>query len=163
MSGNRLEGFVRAMRRYRPWLLLILLSLPASARAVESVPLLIHAGGSTYRFEAEIADDPAERSRGLMHREALAANAGMLFLYPDERPRTFWMKNTPLSLDIIFLAESGEVVHIAPAAVPFDETPISSGVPAQAVLEILGGLAAQLGIKPGDRVEWPPRETPPLP
>lgn len=151
------------MRRCWPWLLLILLTLPVPARAAESVPLLIHVGGSTYHFEAEIADDPAERSRGLMYREDLAANAGMLFLYPDERPRTFWMKNTPLSLDIIFLSEGGEVVHIASAAVPFDETPISSGVPAQAVLEILGGLAAQLGIKPGDRVVWPPRDTAPLP
>lgn len=129
--------------------------LARSVLAAETVPLTIHAGGSTYKFEVEIADDNAERSQGLMFREQLAPNAGMLFLYPDEKPRTFWMKNTPLPLDIIFIAADGRVVHVAAEAKPFDESVIQSVAPARAALEIGGGLAAQLGIAPGATVTWP--------
>lgn len=131
--------------------------------AAEGVPLTISLGGSTYRFTVEIADDPAERSRGLMFRERLDPSAGMLFIYPDERPRTFWMKNTPLPLDIIFIAADGHVVHVAADAMPYDETIIESIAPAKAALEIQGGLAAQLGIGPGAMVTWPPQEALPLP
>jgi uncharacterized membrane protein (UPF0127 family) len=129
----------------------------------EIVQLTVEAGANTYRFAVEVADDGAERSQGLMFRERLADDAGMLFLYPDERPRTFWMKNTPLPLDIIFIAADGRVVHVAADARPFDETLIPSIEPAQAALEIRGGLAAMLGIGPGALVTWPPREAAPLP
>jgi uncharacterized membrane protein (UPF0127 family) len=98
-----------------------------------------------------------------MFREHLDPNAGMLFIYPDERPRTFWMKNTPLPLDIIFIAADGEVVHVAADARPYDETIIESLAPAKAALEIQGGLAAQLGIVPGAVVAWPPQDTAPQP
>lgn len=131
--------------------------------AAESVPLTIEAGASTYHFTVEIADDAAERSQGLMFREHLDENAGMLFLYPDERLRTFWMKNTPLPLDIIFIGRDGVVVHVAPEAIPFDVTTIQSEKPAQSALEIRGGLAAQLGIGPGARISWPPRDVAPQP
>lgn len=151
------------MRPLLAWCLSFWVFVAGTAMAADPVPLTVQAGGSTYRFEVEIADDPAERSQGLMYREQLAANAGMLFLYPDERPRTFWMKNTPLSLDIIFIAADGRVVSIAAEAKPFDETPLGSQVPAQAALEIQGGLAAQLGIAPGAKVTWPPQESVPLP
>lgn len=135
--------------------------LAPSALAADTVPLTIHVGGSTYQFEVEIADDPAERSQGLMFREQLAPNGGMLFLYPDEKPRTFWMKNTPLPLDIIFIARDGRVVHVAANAVPFDQSVIPSVEAAQAALEIGGGLAAQLGIGPGATVTWPAQAAPP--
>lgn len=133
------------------------------ALAAETVPLTIKAGGSTYRFEVEIADDAGERSQGLMYREQLAQNAGMLFLYPDEKPRSFWMKNTPLPLDIIFIGTDGEVVHVAADAKPFDESLIESHMPAQSVLEINGGLAAQLGIVPGAEITWPQQQAAPQP
>lgn len=131
--------------------------------AEEPVQVLIHAGGSTLRFAAEIADTAEERSQGLMYRQHLAANEGMLFLYPAERPVTFWMKNTPLPLDMIFIDGNGRIVHVAAMAKPFDTTPISSERPAKAVLEIPGGAAGQLGIKPGDVVEWPAQSTVPTP
>lgn len=131
--------------------------------AAEQVPVLIHAGGSTYRFSVEIADTAEERSQGLMFRQDLAANEGMLFLYPAEKPVTFWMKNTPLPLDMIFIDGTGHIVHVAAMAKPFDTTPISSERPAKAVLEILGGSASQLGIKPGDVVEWPAPASAPTP
>jgi uncharacterized membrane protein (UPF0127 family) len=141
--------------------LLTLGSLPASA--AEQVPVLIHAGGSTYKFVAEVADTAEERSQGLMFREQLAANEGMLFLYPAAKPVSFWMKNTPLSLDLIFIDSAGCIINVAAMAKPFDTSPISSGGPAKAVLEILGGSAGQLGIKPGDLIEWPARTTEPTP
>jgi uncharacterized membrane protein (UPF0127 family) len=133
------------------------------AFAAEQVPVLVHAGGSTYRFAAEIADTADERAQGLMFREHLAANEGMLFLYPVEKPVAFWMKNTPLPLDMIFIDKSGHIVHVAAMAKPYDTAPISSEGPAKAVLEILGGSAGQLGIKPGDLVEWPAQATAPTP
>jgi len=141
--------------------LLALGGLPAWA--AEQVPVLIHAGGSTYKFVAEVADTAEERSQGLMFREQLAANEGMLFLYPKEKPVSFWMKNTPLPLDMIFIDGAGRIINVAAMAKPFDTSPISSGGPAKAVLEILGGSAGQLGIKSGDLIEWPARATEPTP
>ena len=139
------------------------LAIASPTAALEQVPVLIHAGGSTYKFAAEIADTAEERSQGLMFREKLAANEGMLFLYPTAKPVSFWMKNTPLPLDLLFIGGEGRIIHVAPMAVPFDTSPISSNGPAQAVLEIMGGSAAQLGIKPGDLVEWPTQPTQPTP
>lgn len=150
------------MRALKAGLVLWLL-MTGGALAAETVPLTVKAGGSTYQFEVEVADDSAERSQGLMYREQLAQNAGMLFLYPDERPRGFWMKNTPLPLDIIFIDAGGKVVHVAADAKPFDESLIESGVPAQSVLEINGGLSAQLGIAPGAQITWPPQQAVPQP
>lgn len=133
------------------------------ALAADKVPVLIHAGGSTYRFAAEIADTADERAQGLMFREHLDPNEGMLFLYPVEKPVAFWMKNTPLPLDMIFIDGQGRIVNVAAMAKPFDTTPISSVGAAKAVFEILGGSAGQLGIKPGDLVEWPAQSEAPTP
>lgn len=141
--------------------LLVLVGWPAFA--ADQVPVLIHAGGSTYKFEAEIADTADERAQGLMFREHLGANEGMLFLYPVEKPVAFWMKNTPLPLDMIFIDGKGRILNVAAMAKPFDTSPISSEGAAMAVLEILGGSAGQLGIKAGDLVEWPPQPVAPTP
>jgi uncharacterized membrane protein (UPF0127 family) len=89
-----------------------------------------------------------------MFRTALAPNAGMLFLYPGEQPVSFWMKNTLIPLDMLFLKADGRIAHIAHKAVPMDETPIDSGAAVKAVLEVNGGTANALGIKEGDRVEY---------
>lgn len=100
-------------------------------------------------FSVEIADDAQERALGLMGRSRLASSAGMLFVYPAPAPLSFWMRNTLIPLDMIFIDATGRVVSIHSEARPLDETPISSAVPAQFVLEINGGLARRLGLVPG--------------
>ena len=139
-----------------PRLLLLSLLLPsmAPARAAPTESLIVHAGGSAYRFDIELATTPDQRERGLMYRKSLGANAGMLFMYPDEEPVAFWMKNTLIPLDMLFIKADGQIVHVARNAAPLDETPIASGQPVRAVLEINGGAADALGIKEGDTVEY---------
>jgi uncharacterized membrane protein (UPF0127 family) len=132
--------------------LALIFYFPAWAASAE--PLVIHAGGSAYKFEVEIVTTPETRAQGLMYRKSMAANAGMLFLYPDSQPVSFWMKNTLIPLDMLFLKADGSIAHIAHNAVPLDETPIDSGAAVNAVLEVNGGTAATLGIKEGDRVEY---------
>ena len=127
---------------------------PAPGRAAPAESLIVHAGGSAYRFEIELATTPDQRERGLMYRKSLGANAGMLFMYPDEEPVAFWMKNTLIPLDMLFIKADGQIVHVARNAAPLDETPIASGQPVRAVLEINGGAADALGIKEGDTVEY---------
>ena len=131
--------------------LALIVSFAATTASAE--PLVIHAGGSAYKFEVEVVSTPADRERGLMFRKSMASNAGMLFLYPDEGPVSFWMKNTLIPLDMLFLKADGSIAHIAHSAVPLDETPIDSGAPVKAVLEVNGGTANALGIKEGDRIE----------
>jgi uncharacterized membrane protein (UPF0127 family) len=87
-----------------------------------------------------------------MYRQSLADNAGMLFLYPRPQPVEFWMRNTPLSLDIVFVREDGTIARIAESTVPMSEELIPSGEPVRAVLEVKAGTMRQLGIVPGDRV-----------
>jgi uncharacterized membrane protein (UPF0127 family) len=106
-------------------------------------------------FQVEVADDENERARGLMFRRSLAEGEGMIFLYPSPRPVAFWMKNTYLPLDLVFIAEGGLVTGVARNASPLSEEPIPSVVPVIAVLEINGGLAQRLGIEPGARVRHP--------
>lgn len=121
----------------------------------------VRVGGAV--FDAEVAGTVAEQAKGMMYRTNLPAGAAMLFWpYPaatDGKPKppqvaNFWMKNTPSPLDIIFIRADGTIAHIAENAVPFDETPLSSGEPVAAVLEVRGGRAAELGIGEGDKVAW---------
>jgi len=135
--------------------LALALCLVSTAAAAE--PIVVHAGGSAYKFEVEIVSTPETRAQGLMYRKSLGANAGMLFLYPGEQPVSFWMKNTLIPLDMLFLKADGSIAHIAHNAVPEDETPIDSGAAVKAVLEVKGGTATALGIKEGDRVDYPDR------
>lgn len=112
------------------------------------------AGGS-HRFTVELALSMRQRSRGLMFREELAPDAGMLFVYPQEQEIRMWMRNTLIPLDMIFVASDGRIVHIAEETVPLSEKVISSGGPARAVIEVGGGTARRLAIRPGDRVRHP--------
>lgn len=110
------------------------------------------------RFLVEIADDDASRSQGLMFRDELARNRGMLFIFPDQRLRAFWMRNTRIPLDIIYLDRDLKVVSISantpPCRAASNRCPsYPSAGPAQYVLEINAGLAAELGLEPGDRIE----------
>ncbi|WP_375699953.1 DUF192 domain-containing protein [Pseudophaeobacter sp. TrK17] len=100
-------------------------------------------------FSVEIADDEAERAQGLMFRESMARGAGMLFVYPTPQRVAFWMKNTLIPLDIIFLDQTGRVIRVQADAVPGDLTPLPGGSNVFAVLEINGGLAARYGISIG--------------
>ncbi|MFQ5539593.1 MAG: DUF192 domain-containing protein, partial [Candidatus Binatia bacterium] len=98
-------------------------------------------GGKELSLRVEVADTPAKRELGLQYREELGDDRGMLFLFPNERVQTFWMKNTPLSLDIIFIGSHRKVVGIIHEAVPFSTASLSVPVPSQFVLEVRGGLA----------------------
>jgi uncharacterized membrane protein (UPF0127 family) len=136
-------------------LLFVCALLISSASLAAELPrdvVLVEAGASQYRFEVEIADDPVERAEGLMYRRSLADNAGMLFLYPKPQPVEFWMKNTPLSLDIVFVREDGTIAHIAESTTPMSEQLIPSGEPVRAVLEVKAGTMRQLGVTVGDRL-----------
>lgn len=106
-------------------------------------------------FLVEIADDDMERQRGLMHREPLADDRGMLFEFPDVAERGFWMHNTPSPLDIIYIDSYGRIVSIAKNATPNSDAVLPSNGPAAGVLEIRGGRADQIGAKPGDRIRHP--------
>jgi hypothetical protein len=131
----------------------LLLAAPAIlAAGLPRDVLLVETASSQYRFEVEVADDPTERAEGLMYRQTLADNAGMLFLYPKPQPVEFWMKNTPLSLDIVFVRADGTIARIAESTIPMSEEMIPSGEPVQAVLEVKAGTMRQLGITVGDRL-----------
>jgi uncharacterized membrane protein (UPF0127 family) len=107
------------------------------------------------RFSVEVADTPSARSQGLMHRESLPRSAGMLFVYERPRPVAFWMRNTLIPLDIIFMDRSGTVQRVHANAVPLDETSIEGGDDIQFVLEINGGLSERLGITEGAELRHP--------
>lgn len=107
------------------------------------------------RFTVEIADDPAERSQGLMNRESMARSTGMLFVYDRPQRVAFWMRNTLIPLDMIFIDATGTVAHIHENAIPLDETAIPGGDDIQYVLEINAGLSERLGIDEGSQVRHP--------
>ena len=106
-------------------------------------------------FTVEVADDPAERSQGLMYREEMGTLEGMLFVYEAPQPASFWMRNTLIPLDMIFADETGVITRVHSDAVPLDETPIDGGDGVRFVLEINGGLARRLGIEAGDMLQSP--------
>jgi len=109
----------------------------------------------THGFTVEIADTPEEQRRGLMFRREMAEDAGMLFLYEEEEPQSYWMRNTYIPLDIIYINAEGRIVSIQRDANPLDDTSLPSYAPAIAVLEINGGLSDRLGIRDGDEVIHP--------
>jgi len=133
--------------------------LPASAdESQKGLPveeLIVRSGDKEHRFQVEIAATDQQRSMGLMFREEMAYDHGMLFLFDTEGQRYFWMKNTPLPLDIIYLGADGEIVSIAADTKPFSLETIPSGGPAKFVLEVNAGIAAALAIAPGDKAESP--------
>lgn len=136
--------------------LVALFSMLASpAAALPRSELLVETASSQFRFEVEIADDATERAEGLMYRETMADNAGMLFLYPEPQQVQFWMKNTPMSLDIVFVRADGTIARIAERTTPFSEDMIPSGEKVRAVLEVKAGMMHQLGVRVGDRLRNP--------
>jgi len=110
--------------------------------------------GKAIAFSVEIADTPSKREMGLMYRKEMAADRGMIFIFPQEYPQSFWMKNTPLPLDMIFISAGKKIVGIVEQAVPFSLDPRGVPTPSQFVLEINGGLAQKHGIRVGDAVAF---------
>jgi len=130
---------------------------PASETA-PSVPaprvVVLTAAGASLPVDVELARSEAELARGLMHRRELGPEAGMLFLFPANEPRTFWMKNTLIPLDMLFIDDGGRVVGLVERAEPLTTSPRESGAPSRYVLEVNGGWAARHGVRPGDRVRF---------
>jgi uncharacterized membrane protein (UPF0127 family) len=118
------------------------------------IDLTVTHGHQRHHFRVEVARTAAEQEKGLMFRTAMAPDEGMIFPMPQDQPSSFWMKNTVIPLDIIFIGVDGRISNIAANAVPYDETPLPSKGPVSGVLELNGGRAAQLGIGPGDAVKW---------
>lgn len=115
----------------------------------------IQGGFGEAHFTVQVADDPSERSQGLMNVEELGSLEGMLFVYEQPQPVSFWMHNTLIPLDMIFAGVDGTITAIHENAVPMDRTPIAGGEAVQFVLEVNGGLTERLGIEPGDVLQHP--------
>ncbi len=129
---------------------------PVQSRNVQNNEMRIKmANGEELLFTVELAVTGAEQEQGLMNRTSMPLESGMLFLFPEERKRTFWMKDTLIPLDILFLARDGEIHHIHSMAKPQSEALITSEASSFAVLEINGGQADKLGIAVGDKVFHP--------
>jgi uncharacterized membrane protein (UPF0127 family) len=116
--------------------------------------VLFPAAGDPGTVTVELARAPAELARGLMYRRELAELAGMLFLFPETRIQSFWMKDTPLPLDMIFIGDDMRIVGIVENAVPFTTSPRTVGEPSRYVLEVNAGFSKRHGIKAGDRIEF---------
>ena len=117
------------------------------------MPLTIRSKNGVHHFTVEVAATPDQQERGLMFRESLPPNHGMIFPYQPAQEVAFWMENTLIPLDIIFVGADSKIVRITKAHA-MDRTPLPSGAPVIGVLEIRSGRAAELGIKEGDKVSW---------
>ena len=135
----------------------LFLAWPGAAQDASAVreELTVATLAGPHKFHVEIADDPRERSRGLMFRREMAKEHGMLFDFGSEQPASFWMENTYIPLDMIFIKEDGTVESIAERTTPLSRRSVTSQGPVRYVLEINGGLSDELGIRPGDKVSGP--------
>ena len=161
----------------RTWLISLLLLLPACTQAAApnptpapatAAPAAVHptsglpvivlkaapVGGAPHTFRVEVARSEAEQSRGLMFRTQMGADEGMIFPYDPPHTVSFWMKNTVIPLDIVFIGTDRRVLNIAANAVPYSEQGLWSSGPVSAVLELNGGRAQQLGIVAGTPIQW---------
>jgi uncharacterized membrane protein (UPF0127 family) len=121
---------------------------------VDPAPLVVETDAGERSFSIEVADDNSERSAGLMFRRIMPDDRGMLFVFENTRRVGFWMKNTPMPLDLVFIGEDGSVKAIMPG-VPFSEAPISPSVDVRFVLELKAGTAQKTGVAIGDRLRHP--------
>ena len=151
---RRLPAGTRARSAACAAVLAALLVATAACRGDAGDGVVLHGrDGSTVRVAVEIAATPQARELGLMYRDALAADAGMLFVFPKSAPQSFWMRNTRIPLDIVYIAEDGRIVRIHRKTTPFSEAPLPSGEPVRFVLEVDGGYMDRHGVGEGDRVD----------
>ena len=138
------------------WLLaFIILRIGMHVHAAELQPLEISSKNGVHVFAVELALTPEEQARGLMFRRELPEGQGMLFDFGDDGLREFWMKNTYIPLDMIFIRGDGRIAKIAEHTVPLSEAHVSSDRPVRAVLEVIAGTTRKMGIAPGDLVSHP--------
>ncbi len=130
----------------------------STEKKAATIAVTVKSANGAHVFQVETAKTEEQQQRGLMYRTDIPSDGGMLFApYPPSGPpreASFWMKNTPSPLDIIFIRADGSIAHIAENTTPFSEAPIPSGEPVAAVLELRGGRAAELGIAEDDVVTW---------
>jgi uncharacterized membrane protein (UPF0127 family) len=137
-------------------------STPVAARSTPArspaglalAPLEVRSGQRVHRFTVEVAATPEQQERGLMFRTRVGPNEGMIFPMAPPRIASFWMRNCPAPLDMIFIRPDGTIARIAVNTTPYSDEPISSYEPVAAVLELAGGRTVELGIKANDRVVW---------
>lgn len=146
-------------RRYLILFALLLAALPAIALAqlqhFPTAPLTIVTASGPQHFTVEVATTPAQMEQGLMFRQSLAPDAGMIFDFGEPETASMWMKNTWIPLDMLFVDAKGRIVNIHERAVPGSLEAIDAAAPVRAVIELNGGTAARLRIRPGDRVIFP--------
>ena len=131
-------------------------AIDRSPAGLEQVPLTITTtAGKKHPFTVEVARSEAQQAQGLMNRETLAPNRGMIFPYNPPVAASFWMKNTLIPLDMVFIRADGTVARIEANTAPLSLDPVPAGEPVGAVLELAGGRSAELGITAGAKVEWP--------
>ena len=148
-------GIRRTVIRRLALLAVLIPGAGAAAPDCQDTAVTLRGDWGSARFTVEIADDPDERAQGLMHRPSMPSGAGMLFVYEGPQSLTFWMRNTLIELDMLFIDPQGVVRHIHHRAQPLDETTIPGGDGLLAVLEINGGLAKRLGITEGTEMRHP--------
>jgi hypothetical protein len=143
-------------------LIALLLSPAVTARAQQqpletfpTAPLTVVTATGPQKFTVEVATTPGQMEQGLMFRRSMAPDAGMIFDFKQPVPAAMWMKNTLIPLDMLFVDQGGHVVNIRERAVPQSLDTIGAASPVRAVVELNGGTAARLGIKPGDTVQFP--------
>ncbi|MCS6986157.1 MAG: DUF192 domain-containing protein [Sphingomonadaceae bacterium] len=146
------------------WALVLAVSAPAAAparspgepiRGLDVVTVEVRTASGRHRYQAEVASTPEAQAVGMMHRREVSPAAGMLFPFTPPRPAAFWMRNTLVALDILFIGPDGRVTGIVHRAQPLSERLHPSPGPVAAVLELKGGEAERIGLKVGDRVSWP--------
>jgi uncharacterized membrane protein (UPF0127 family) len=130
------------------------LLLAPAAYAAETIPLVLQTQSGAHRFEVEIANTDEKRTVGLMYRRSLGEKAGMLFLYEPPQPIAMWMRNTYIPLDMIFISPDNRVHRIVERTEPFSRQTIPSGGTVKGILEVNAGVAAKIGLKPGDEVRY---------
>lgn len=139
------QAYAEGFRPYEPL-------NPAKAQALATSPLTITSGKNVFKFTVELAATPEERDIGLMHRAHMDSKHGMIFDFQGEQKVRFWMRNTFIPLDMVFIRSNGRIAAILKNVPPHDETPVGPNEPVQAVLEIVGGVSDLLGLKVGDTV-----------
>lgn len=160
----------RHSHRYKPWIWAALLAglavaVQAAGPSLEQahpgflnhegvVEFLRPNGSVAVRVLVEIADDPDSWAKGLMGRTQMADNEGMLFIYPEAQPQVFWMRNTPISLDMIFIGDDGRVVRVVRRTRPMSDRHYHSIDPAQYVVEVPAGFADRYNIRKGTEFRW---------